>query len=78
MNNHTHGEQPVHITTRDKVMRAWENAMELTRDFELYSKQINDDPETAAIFAKFAEDECVHAAQFREILHKYQEQHRFC
>lgn len=68
------GEKPVQITTRDKVMRAWENSMELTRDFELYSKQINDDPDTARIFAEFAEDECAHAARFREILHKYQEE----
>ncbi len=71
-------EKPIQITTRDKVMRAWENAMELTRDFELYSKQISDDPDTAAVFAQFAEDECVHAARFREILHKYQEDNRYC
>ena len=66
------GEQPIQITTRDKVMRAWENSMELTRDFELYTKQINDDDDTARVFAQFAEEECVHAARFREILHKYQ------
>lgn len=68
------GEKPVQITTRDKVMRAWENSMELTRDFELYSKQISDDPDTARVFAEFAEEECAHAARFREILHKYQEE----
>ena len=66
------GEKPVQITTRDKVMRAWENSMELTRDFELYSKQINDDDDIAKTFADFAEDECAHAARFREILHKIQ------
>ena len=68
------GEKPVQITTRDKVMRAWENSMELTRDFELYSKQINDDDEIASVFAQFAEEECVHAARFREILHKIQKE----
>lgn len=72
MNGQHGGEQPIQITTRDKVMRAWENSMELTRDFELYSKQINDDDDTARVFAQFAEEECVHAARFREILHKYQ------
>ena len=46
------GEKPVQITTRDKVMRAWENSMELTRDFELYSKQINDDDEIATIILR--------------------------
>ena len=74
MNCQHEGEKPVQITTRDKVMRAWENSMELTRDFELYSKQINDDPEVSKVFAEFAEDECAHAARFREILHKYQEE----
>ena len=73
MHSQHEGEKPVQITTRDPVMRAWENSMELTRDFELYSKQINDDDETAKVFAKFAEEECVHAARFREILHKYQQ-----
>lgn len=73
MNCQHEGEKPVQITTRDKVMRAWENSMELTRDFEMYSKQISDDPDTARVFAEFAEEECVHAARFREILHKYQE-----
>ena len=74
MNCQHEGEKPVQITTRDKVMRAWENSMELTRDFELYSKQINDDPEVSKVFAEFAEDECAHAARFREILHKYPEE----
>lgn len=68
------GEKPVQITTRDKVMRAWENSMELTRDFELYSKQISDDDEIAKTFADFAEDECAHAARFRELLHKLQKE----
>lgn len=66
-------DKPIQVTTRDRVMRAWENSMELTRDFEMYSKEIHDDPDTAKVFAEFAEEECVHAARFREILHKYQE-----
>ena len=73
MNCKQDADGPIQITTRDKVMRAWENSMELTRDFELYSKQINDDPEVSKVFAEFAEDECAHAARFREILHTYQE-----
>ena len=72
MNGQNGGEKPVQITTRDRVMRAWQNSMELTRDFEMYSKEIHDDHETARLFAEFAEEECVHAARFREILHKYQ------
>ncbi len=72
MSYHHEGEKPITITTRDRVMRAWENSMELTRDFEMYSKEIHDDPDVARVFAEFAEEECVHAAHFREILHKYQ------
>ena len=66
-------EKPIIVSTRDRVMRAWENSMELTRDFEMYSKEIHDDPNIARVFAEFAEEECVHAARFREILHKYQD-----
>lgn len=28
----------VKITSYDRLMRAWENSMELARDFEVYSK----------------------------------------
>ncbi len=65
-------EKPIIVSTRDRVMRAWQNSMELTRDFEMYSKEIHDDHDTAHVFAAFAEEECAHAARFREILHKYQ------
>lgn len=68
------GEKPIVVSTRDRVMRAWQNSMELTRDFEMYSKEIHDDPDVARLFAEFAEEECVHAARFREILHKYQDE----
>ncbi len=61
----------IKITTRDRILRAWENSMELVRDFEIYSKEIEDDNEASKIFAKFAEDECCHASKFRELLHRY-------
>lgn len=65
-NNHK-----IEITTEDRIKRAWENSMELVRDFESYSKEIKDN-EIAAVFAQFAEDEGHHASKFREMLHKYQ------
>lgn len=74
MNCPNNGEKPIVVSTRDRVMRAWENSMELTRDFEMYSKEIHDDPAVARVFADFAEEECVHAARFREILHQYQDE----
>ena len=60
------------ITTQDRLLRAWENSMELVRDFEKYSQEIKDDKEVARLFAEYAEEEGVHAAKFRETLYKYQ------
>jgi rubrerythrin len=57
----------VKITSYDRLMRAWENSMELTRDFEVYSKRV-DDEELKQVFKKFAEDEGFHASRFRELL----------
>lgn len=56
------------ITTRDRVLRAWENSMESVRDFECYSKEIEDNNQVAEIFAEFAKDEGFHAAKLREVL----------
>lgn len=61
----------IKITTRDKLLRAWQNSMELVRDFETYSKDIDDDEKVAKLFGKYAEDEGFHAAKLREILHEY-------
>jgi len=29
----------IEITTYDRLLRAWENSMELVRDYEMYSKE---------------------------------------
>lgn len=63
----------IEITTRDKLLRAWENSMELVRDFENHSKDIKDDRQAAETFKKFAEDEGLHANEFRQMLHRYQD-----
>lgn len=68
--NDKHG---IKIITRDRLLRAWENSMELVRDFESYSKEIEDDEKVAKIFAEYAEDEGIHASKFLEILHEYGE-----
>lgn len=57
----------VKITSYDRLMRAWENSMELTRDFEVYAKRVDDD-ELKRVFKKFAEEEGFHASKFRELL----------
>ncbi len=63
-----HSQQEVRVTTHDKLMRAWENSMELVRDFENYSHQVTDDRQAAQVFAQFAEEESLHAAKLREML----------
>lgn len=63
----------VNITTYDRLLRSWENSMELVRDYEMYSKRI-DEEEVKNIFKQFAEDEGMHATKLREILLKYPRQ----
>ncbi len=57
----------IEYTTYDRLLRAWENSMELVRDFEMYSKRIEDD-ELKQVFKEFAEDEGRHASKFRDLL----------
>ena len=57
----------IRITTHDKLMRAWENSMELTRDFEIYSKEI-DDNSIKNMFSDFAVEEGIHASKIRDVI----------
>ncbi|HHV28545.1 ferritin family protein [Acetivibrio mesophilus] len=60
----------VEITTYDRLLRAWENSMELVRDYEMYSKRIEDE-KIKDVFKKYAEDEGKHATELRELLLQY-------
>jgi rubrerythrin len=60
----------IEITTYDRLLRAWENSMELVRDYEMYSKRI-EDQKIKEIFKRYAEDEGRHAAELRELLLEY-------
>ena len=64
-------ENEMQYTTYDRLLRAWENSMELVRDFEMYSKRVEED-EIKQIFKKFAEDEGTHASKLRDLVTKYQ------
>ncbi len=64
----------IKITTYDRLLRAWENSMELVRDYEMYSKRIEDD-EVKKVFKDFAEDEGMHATKLREMLLDYRREH---
>jgi rubrerythrin len=63
-------ENEIVITTYDRLLRAWENSMELVRDFEMYSKRIEEE-EIIKVFKEFAEDENLHAARLHEIMKNY-------
>jgi len=43
----------IEITTYDRLLRAWENSMELVRDYEMYSKRI-EDQKIKEIFKRYA------------------------
>ena len=66
-----HNDNDIKITTYDRLLRAWENSMELTRDFRMYSKHTEDDDKVRKMFEEFAKDEGIHAAELREMLLKY-------
>lgn len=63
-------ENEVKYTTYDRLLRAWENSTELVRDFEMYSKRVEEE-EIQKLFKKYAEDEGTHASELRKLLIKY-------
>jgi len=63
-------ESEIEFTTYDRLLRAWENSMEMVRDFEMYSKRVEDE-EVCEVFKKFAEDEGLHASKLREMIYEY-------
>lgn len=60
------------ITVRDRLLRAWEDAMAQVKAFELWSSEIEDE-EVVAVFAEYAEDEGLHAARLLEMLKEREE-----
>ena len=60
------------ITVRDRLLRAWEDAMAQVKAFELWSSEIEDE-QVAAVFAEYAEDEGLHAARLLEMLKEREE-----
>lgn len=62
----------VEITTYDRLLRAWENSMEMVRDYEMYSKRIEDN-KVKQVFKEFAEHEGMHATKLRELLLEYRD-----
>jgi len=63
------------MNTRDCLQRAWDNTMELVRDFEMYSKNIRDE-EVAGTFKKMAEEQGMMAHNLRELYNQYNNQNK--
>lgn len=63
------------MNTRDCLQRAWNNTMELVRDFEMYSKNI-DDGKVSSTFKKMAEDQGMMAHNLRELFNQYDNQNK--
>lgn len=57
----------ISITTRDMLLLAFEDSMELVRDFRTYSNEI-DDEKIREVFKEYAEDEGLHASELLDIL----------
>ncbi len=72
MNRERLGGDAIKINTRDRLLRAWENSMELVLDYQDYKQEIKDNEKVSKVFAEFAEDEAMHATRFRELLHECQ------
>ncbi len=66
-------ENEIELTTYDRLLRAWENSKELVRDYEMYSKRIEDE-KIKQVFKDFAQDEGMHASKLRNILLDYKKQ----
>lgn len=64
--------QHIEITTRDRLLRAQQNSMEMVRDFVNYSNEIEDDEDVARVFSDFAKQEGMQASKLRELLEQYQ------
>ena len=63
------------MNTRDCLQRAWNNTMEMVRDFEMYSKNI-DDEKVSGTFKKMAEEQGIMAHNLRELFNKYDNQNK--
>ena len=59
----------IRYSARDRLLRAWEDAMELVRKLETFSHETEEE-DVAKLFSAFAEDEALIAARLFEELQK--------
>ncbi len=60
----------INRTSRDRVLRAWENSTELVRDFQNYAHETEHNPKLAKMFNEYAKDEAEHASNLLKLLHQ--------
>lgn len=60
----------IHLTARDRVLRAWQNSTELVRDYQNYAREMQDEERLSDLFAEYAESEAKRAAHLLELLHE--------
>lgn len=58
------------MTTRDTILKKLLDAQENVRDYEMFSKQVNDE-EVSQVFKKFAEESGFQARKLQELYKKY-------
>lgn len=61
----------IKITTYDRLLRAWENSMEMVRDFQNYADITDDNEKAKKVFYEYAETACRQASEFRDLLLEY-------
>ena len=65
------------ITSRDRILRAWQNSTELVRDYQQYSHEFEQkERKLSKMFAEFAENEAERAARLLVLLRGYDEERR--
>ncbi len=65
----------ISTTVRDRLLRAWENSMEMAKEFESYADEYSGEPQYRDVFKKYAVEEAEHATALKDLLHAYQHEH---
>ena len=65
------------ITSRDRILRAWQNSTELVRDYQQYSHEFEQkESKLSAMFTEFAQNEAERAARLLVLLRGYDEERK--
>ena len=62
----------ISTTVRDRLLRAWEDSMEMAKEFESYADEYSGEPQYRDVFKKYAIEEAEHAAALKDLLHANQ------